>query len=92
MSKFDKSPTKSITLEFPIEVDGQTIKTLVMRRPKVKDSLAAAKHSEDTAERGIFILARLCDVSPEHIAELDEYDSDRLQEQYSRFRGTDVGA
>ena len=91
-ANFDKSPSVKITLEFPIEVDGEIKTELTMRRPKVKDTLDAnKKHPNDASATGMFILARLCNVTPEHIAELDEYDAGVIQAQYERFRGGALG-
>lgn len=85
--KMDKRASVEVPLEFPIAIDGQTISKLTMRRPKVKDSLAAGKHSDDQGERGMFMLARLCDVPPEYVEELDQYDADALEKQFEAFRG-----
>jgi len=93
MTTFDKSPSVKIKLEFPIEIDGDTKTELTMRRPKVRDTLDAnKKHPNDASAVGMFILARLCDVTPDHIAELDEYDAGVLQAQYEAFRGGTVGS
>lgn len=83
----DLRPKVTIPLNFPISVDGITYSELTMRRPKTKDSLAAAKHSNSDAERGVFLFARLCDVSPEAIEELDEIDAEALGAQLNAFRG-----
>ena len=91
-AKFDKSPSVTIKLEFPIDVDGDIKTELTMRRPKVRDTLDANKaHPSDASAVGMFVLARLCNVSPEHIAELDEYDAGVIQAQYERFRGGALG-
>ena len=88
MTTFDKSPSVKIKLEFPIEIDGDIKTELTMRRPKVRDTLDANKaHPSDASAVGMFVLARLCNVTPEHIAELDEYDAGVIQAQYERFRG-----
>lgn len=84
---FDTRTSVDIALAFPIEVDGRNIDKVTMRRPKVRDTLAARKVSKDQTEIGIFLLASLCDLSPEHVHEMDEVDANRLQEQYDSFRG-----
>lgn len=86
-AEHDLRPFAEIPLKFPVTVDAVEHDKLVMRRPKTKDSLAAARHKGAEADRGIFLLARLCDVTPEVIEELDELDATALGEQLDRFRG-----
>lgn len=76
-----------ITLNFPVTVDGQKITALTMRRPKVADTRELRKRGLDDFEAGIEMMARLCDVPPEVIAELDEFDAGRAQKQVEAFRG-----
>lgn len=83
----DLRPTATIPLAFPVTVDGMEHKSLVMRRPKTKDGLASAKHAGTEADRGVFLLARLCDVSPEVIEELDQLDAEALGAQLEAFQG-----
>lgn len=77
----------TVTLDFPFEVDGTSYLTLDMRRPKVADNVAAQKQKGGDFEKGIFMLARLCDVPPEVIHELDELDAAKLQDELNSFRG-----
>ena len=84
---FDKRASVAIPLEFPIELDGETISSITIRRPKVADTMWARKQRGDNVEQNVAMLARLCNVTPEHIAELDEYDAEKVQEQYNSFRG-----
>jgi hypothetical protein len=81
----------TIKLDFPVAVDGITYDKLTMRAPKTKDSLAASRRKGSDAERGIFLLARLCDVTPEVIEELYEIDAQKLGEQLDTFRGRQSG-
>jgi len=83
----DLRPEAEIELQFPVEVDGVTYKALTMRRPKTKDGLAASKFRGNDAERGIFLLARLCNVAPNVIEELDEIDAMALDAQLRAFQG-----
>lgn len=87
MSDFDRRAEAEIKLEYPVTVDAVTYEALIMRRPKTKDSLAAAKHKGGEAERGIFMLARLCNVAPNVIEELDAIDAEALGEQLEAFQG-----
>lgn len=91
-SKPDMRRVADVTLDFPIEVDGQTITTITMRRPKVKDSLKAENFRGSDFERGLLLMADLCTagsapMAPEHLHELDEADAAKLQTQLESFRG-----
>ncbi|WP_336814912.1 phage tail assembly protein [Bosea sp. MMO-172] len=82
----DLRESVSVTLRFPVSVDAVTHTTLTMRRPKMKDSLAATKAPGTPFERDIFLFARLCDVAPNVIEELDELDAGELADQLEAFR------
>ncbi|BAM87693.1 conserved hypothetical protein [Bradyrhizobium oligotrophicum S58] len=83
----DMRAEAKITLDFPIEVEGQKYSSLTMRRPKTKDSKKAAKFKGHDADRGVLLLADLCGVAPNVIDELDEYDAKKLGDQLDAFRG-----
>lgn len=83
---FDRRAEVEITLDYPVKVGGADYTSLKMRRPKTKDSLAAAKARGSDAERGILLFARLCNVEPAVIEELDEADTDKLGTQLEAFR------
>ncbi|GJD31509.1 hypothetical protein PMNALOAF_2768 [Methylobacterium adhaesivum] len=89
MSKknYDKRLEVEVPLEFPFETGGVEYAKLTMRRPKTRDSMDAAKVKGTDGDRGVFMLARLCNVSPDVIEELDEIDSNTLSEQLSAFTG-----
>lgn len=74
-----------ITLHYPIQSDEGETKTLSMRRPKVRDQLAADQQSSSDAERERNYFANLCEVSPDTIDELDLKDYKQLQDMYGRF-------
>lgn len=78
--------TTTITLAFPITVDGHEYKALQMRRCKVKDRRAAARQKTQE-EQEITLIANLCEVPPEVIDELDSVDYTKLQEVLSGFFG-----
>lgn len=83
----DNAITEDVPLKYPVTLDGETYKTLTMRRPKVADNQWAANQKCSDMDRGIRLLARLCGVAPEVISELDEFDAIKLQEQLDSFRG-----
>lgn len=93
MSKaYDTRTEVTIKLDFPITVDGREIAEVTMRRPKVRDTLAARKLGGDEVTRGIVLLANLCNLAPEHIHEMDDVDAEKLQAQYESFRGERPGS
>jgi hypothetical protein len=87
MPEYDARTSVTIELDFPVNVGGLDVARLTMRRPKTRDSLKAAKLKTHEAERGVVLLADLCDVSPDVIGELDEVDARKLGEQLDAFRG-----
>lgn len=90
--KYDDRVTADVDLAYPITMDGENISKLTMRRPKVKDTVWMRRQSGDEFEKGMAMMARLCNVSPEHIHELDEVDAAKVSEQYEAFRGGSTGA
>ncbi len=76
---------QEIQLQYPVSADGQTLTALKVRRPKVKDRLAAAKTGGDPATQEVRLFANLCEVSPATIEELDMADYTRLQEALQGF-------
>ncbi len=73
-----------IELTYPIEIDGQTISELDIRRPKVRDMLAADAGGSD-AEKELRLFANLCEQTPAAIEQLDMADYLKLQETYQGF-------
>ncbi|WP_429885383.1 phage tail assembly protein [Geoalkalibacter halelectricus] len=74
-----------IKLKHPVTVAGEEVKALRLRRPKVKDQLAADKGAGGNAEKEIRLFANLCEVAPAIIEELDLADYRQVQEAYSAF-------
>ncbi|MBU0680099.1 MAG: phage tail assembly protein [Proteobacteria bacterium] len=74
-----------IKLKHPVEIDGATVDSLDMRRPKVKDQLAADKGAGGNAAKEVRLFANLCEVVPATIEELDLSDYQQLQETYTSF-------
>jgi uncharacterized protein (DUF885 family) len=78
--------TAKIDLDFPITVSGVEVAHLVMRRPKLRDDLAAAKSSGSDEDKAIQLVANLCEVAPEDLMELDSADWAKLEQQVQDFR------
>ncbi len=76
---------EEIKLKYPIKVDGIEIKSLKMRRPKVRDRMAVEKQSASDAEKEVNLIANLCEVSPDALSELDLADYKLLQDKITDF-------
>lgn len=76
---------ETIKLQYPVTAGGTEIKELKIRRPKVRDQLAASKAKGGDAEREIMLFANLCETEPAVIEALDMKDYAALQEAYAGF-------
>ncbi len=85
MSQTAASSAEIITLKRPVTVDGDVLAQLALRRPKVRDMLAADKATGSDAEKEVRVFANLCEVAPSVIEELDMADYAQLQESYQDF-------
>lgn len=79
-----QQPVK-IDLKHPVEVQGQTVASVTMRRPKVRDLLAAEKATQGESEREVWLIACLCEVAPAVIEELFVADFIQLKNQCHDF-------
>jgi len=77
--------SNTITLQFPLDEIKPPVTALVMRRPKVRDQLAADSQKGSAAERECWLFASLCEVSLETIEELDMADYKKLAEKYEEM-------
>lgn len=84
---FDRRASVDIDLDYPIEVDGNKITKVTMRRPKVRDSFKAERAKGDEMEKGIALLCDLCELPQEHLLEFDTVDLEKLHGQLERFTG-----
>ncbi|CAM3791984.1 phage tail assembly protein [Castellaniella denitrificans] len=79
------SDRTTVELKYPVEIDGAQVSSLTLRRPKVRDNLAAEKMGGSNAEREIALLALLAEVSPAALHELDMGDYAALQKALTSF-------
>lgn len=77
--------SKTVKLEYPVEVGGVVTKSLSMRRPKVRDDKDARRGVKDPADQEVRLFANLCEVAPDVIEELDLADYQRLQDAFRDF-------
>lgn len=78
--------TAKIELDFPIEISGVAVNHLIMRRPKVRDLMAAQKQGGTEAEMAIALVANLCEITQEDVHELDSIDWDKCEAQVQAFK------
>ena len=75
----------TITLQYPVTVDGAEVTTLTMRRPKARDLRDAQRGGGMPADSEIRLFANLCEVTPATIEDLDMADYLRMQKVYEGF-------
>lgn len=85
MTQINASGAAVIALAYPIETEGTTLSTITLRRPKVRDMLAAQQAGTTDQEREMHMFANLAEVSPEAIHALDLVDYYKLQQAYQGF-------
>lgn len=78
--------TAKITLDFPITVSGVEVSHLIMRRPKVRDLMAAQKQGGTEGEMAIALVSNLCEITQDDVLELDSIDWDKCEAQVQAFK------
>jgi len=76
---------EEIKLKYPINIDGAEIKSLTMRRAKVKDRLAVEGKGLDEASKEVNLIANLCDISPDSLNDVDLSDYKHAQDVLASF-------
>ncbi|MCF7936837.1 MAG: phage tail assembly protein [Synergistales bacterium] len=77
--------TTEIKLDHPLTIDGKTVESLTLRRPKVKDQRNAEKAAADPGGQELALFGALTGINPEDLEELDMKDYGKLQEAYGDF-------
>ena len=77
--------TETVTLDFPIMVDGAEVKRLTMRRAKIRDRRLVSKQGGDSVDQEIRLFSILCDIPEDALNEMDETDYLKLQGVYTSF-------
>ncbi|AXF86640.1 hypothetical protein DTO96_102395 [Ephemeroptericola cinctiostellae] len=75
-----------LALDYPVNVGGLSYTEVTVRRPKGRDSIIASKAPGNDIEQAFFMLANLCEVTPEVIAEMDDADIMRINEVLVGFK------
>ena len=77
---------ETIELQYPVEVNGERITRLNLRRVTVGD-LEIMNREADDLGRAIRLLSLISDLSPEDVRRLDAADFNRASEAVSAFLG-----
>ncbi|MCR9529231.1 phage tail assembly protein [Vibrio alginolyticus] len=75
-----------VKLAYPVELNGQKIEVLNLRRPKVRDQLIADKQNKNDADKEVHLMSLLAEVEPAVIQELDMEDYTEVQKVIVGFR------
>lgn len=74
-----------IDLDFPVVVDGETVSSVRLRRPVVRDMLRIDIAGCSDAEKELALFANLCEMTNESLENLDLSDYAKLQRAYQDF-------
>lgn len=80
-----------ITLQYPIRINGVELKEVLLRRPKVRDRLIVDKMTVSDAEKEIFLVANLAEISKEAVEGLDLADYTKIQQKLQSFFSLETG-
>lgn len=75
---------ETITLEYPISVDGIETDTLTMRRCLVKDIKGMDRITGDVA-KSIYLISELCGISPASVENMDVTDYGEVAKKVAGF-------
>jgi len=76
---------QTITLDYPVTINGQEVSQLFLRRAKVADQRAMAKNSGTDADKEIAMFANLLNIAPNEVDLLDVKDYQKITEAYQGF-------
>ncbi|RKT98848.1 phage tail assembly protein [Burkholderia sp. Nafp2/4-1b] len=77
----------TVTLTYPIQLNGVSCDRLTLRRPKVRDMRGAQKLApNDPEQQELILFASLAEVAPDELEAMDLADYERVQDAYYSFR------
>ncbi|YCI30875.1 phage tail assembly protein [Erwinia sp. PK3-005] len=77
--------TITVTLSRPLDLNGETLTTLTVREPTVRDKIMFEKTKGDLMEKELAMIASLCDRAPQDLYPLPSYDYDQLVKAFNDF-------
>ncbi|WP_313752519.1 phage tail assembly protein [Mixta calida] len=77
--------TTTVTLSRPVDLNGETITSLTVREPTVRDKIMFEKAKGDPMEKELAMIASLCGRAPQDLYGLPSYDYDQLVLAFNNF-------
>lgn len=77
--------SKTVTLEFPIELNGTKVKEIKLRRPAVRELLLLEKYEGDDLAKDVYMMSMLSELDQDKLYQVDALDFIQLQEAYQGF-------
>jgi hypothetical protein len=77
--------TAKIELAVPMKISGVEVKHVILRRPKVRDRVAAQKAASHEADQTLHLVASLTEIPIEDLMEMDGSDFNRIENQVAAF-------
>ncbi len=84
----DRTKAQKVTIKYPAMLESKAA-SLTMKAPKVQHWMEAAKLYGDTFDHDTNVIAHLCGVTPQEIADLHIADSQAVHEAYQFFKLSD---
>lgn len=78
--------TRVVPMKYPFEdIHGNTVASVTMTRPKVRDKRYAFKKAENALELDVHIFTQICGLEEDSIDCMDDVDFMKLQKEYEDF-------
>lgn len=77
--------TTTVILSRPVDLNGETVTSLTVREPTVRDKIMFEKARGDFMEKELAMIASLCGRAPEDLYGLPSYDYQQLVKAFNDF-------
>ncbi|MEB4676105.1 phage tail assembly protein [Enterobacteriaceae bacterium G50] len=77
--------TTTVTLSHPVDLNGETVTSLTLREPTVRDKIMFEKAKGSLLEKELAMIASLCGRSPDDLHDLPACDYDQLVKAFNDF-------
>ena len=81
--------SETITLKYPITMNGVETTFISMRRPTVGDMLVSNSKGMSSQESEVRLLADLCSMAPDDMKKMDMADYISLQDVFAKMQDSD---
>jgi hypothetical protein len=82
---------EKITLDYPVTMNGEEVKELTIRRPRVRDVQVVESMKKDEFEKTVALIANLSQRTADEIRDLDMSDFRKISDVVNGFLGLRVG-